>query len=137
MSLVRFGVSIPARLIKKFDRLIQRKNYPNRSEAIRDLIRRELVDDEMELDMEGVGILHLLYNHQQRELSEKLTDIQHHHHHLIQSSLHIHLDHENCLEVIVIRGRSSEVKSLADSLIATKGVKHGKLNLTSTGKSLV
>lgn len=137
MSLVRFGVSIPAGLIKKFDRLIQRKNYPNRSEAIRDLIRKELVEEEVMSDKDGVGILHLLYNHHRRELSEKLTDIQHHHHHLIQSSLHIHLDHENCLEVIVIRGKSSEVKSLADSLIATKGVKHGKLNITSTGKYLV
>jgi len=137
MSLVRFGVSIPAGLIKKFDRLIQLKNYPNRSEAIRDLIRKELVEEEVMSDKEGVGILHLLYNHHRRELSEKLTDIQHHHHHLIQSSLHIHLDDENCLEVIVIRGKSSEVKSLADSLIATKGVKHGKLNITSTGKYLV
>lgn len=137
MSLVRFGVSIPADLIKKFDRLIQRKNYPNRSEAIRDLIRKELVEEEVMSDKDGVGILHLLYNHHRRELSEKLTDIQHHHHHLIKSSLHIHLDDENCLEVIVIRGKSSEVKSLADSLIATKGVKHGKLNITSTGKYLV
>ncbi len=137
MSLVRFGVSIPAGLIKKFDRLIQRKNYPNRSEAIRDLIRKELVEEEVMSDKDGVGILHLLYNHHRRELSEKLTDIQHHHHQLIQSSLHIHLDDENCLEVIVIRGKSSEVKSLADSLIATKGVKHGKLNITSTGKYLV
>lgn len=137
MSLVRFGVSIPGGLIKKFDRLIQRKNYPNRSEAIRDLIRKELVEEEVMSDKDGVGILHLLYNHHRRELSEKLTDIQHHHHHLIQSSLHIHLDDDNCLEVIVIRGKSSEVKSLADSLIATKGVKHGKLNITSTGKYLV
>lgn len=137
MSLVRFGVSIPGGLIKKFDRLIQRKSYPNRSEAIRDLIRKELVEEEVMSDKDGVGILHLLYNHHRRELSEKLTDIQHHHHHLIQSSLHIHLDDENCLEVIVIRGKSSEVKSLADSLIATKGVKHGKLNITSTGKYLV
>lgn len=137
MSLVRFGVSIPIGLIKKFDRLIHRKNYPNRSEAIRDLIRKELVEEEVLSNKDGLGILHLLYNHHRRELSEKLTDIQHHYHHLIQSSLHIHLDDENCLEVIVIRGKSSEVKTLADSLIATKGVKHGKLNITSTGKYLM
>jgi CopG family nickel-responsive transcriptional regulator len=137
MSLIRFGVSIPVTLIKKFDRLIQQKNYSNRSEAIRDLIRKELVEEEIEENGEAVGVLHILYNHHRRELSEKLTDIQHKHHSLVLSSMHIHLDHDNCIEVILLRGKSQNVKKLADLLIAAKGVKHGKLNLTSTGKYLV
>jgi CopG family nickel-responsive transcriptional regulator len=137
MGLIRFGVSIPVTLIKKFDLLIRRKNYSNRSEAIRDLIRKELVEEEIEEQGEAVGVLHILYNHHRRELSEKLTDIQHRHHDLILSAMHIHLDHDNCIEVIVMQGKSPKVKSLADLLIATKGVKHGKLNLTSTGKYLV
>jgi CopG family nickel-responsive transcriptional regulator len=137
MSLIRFGVSIPVTLIKKFDRLIQHKNYSNRSEAIRDLIRKELVEEEIEENGEAVGVLHILYNHHRRELSEKLTDIQHKHHSLVLSSMHIHLDHDNCIEVILLRGKSQNVKKLADLLIAAKGVKHGKLNLTSTGKYLV
>ena len=137
MDLIRFGVSIPAALIKKFDLLIRRKNYSNRSEAIRDLIRKELVEEEIQENGDAVGILHILYNHHRRELSEKLTDIQHKHHHLILSAMHIHLDHDNCIEVIVMQGNSQKVRSLADLLIAAKGVKHGKLNLTSTGKYLV
>jgi CopG family nickel-responsive transcriptional regulator len=137
MSLIRFGVSIPVTLIKKFDRLIRRKNYSNRSEAIRDLIRKELVEEEIEENGEAVGVLHILYNHHRRELSEKLTDIQHKHHSLVLSSMHIHLDHDNCIEVILMRGKSQKVRNLADLLIAAKGVKHGKLNLTSTGKYLV
>lgn len=137
MSLIRFGVSIPATLIKKFDLLIRRKNYSNRSEAIRDLIRKELVEEEIEENGDAVGVLHILYNHHRRELSEKLTDIQHKHHNLILSAMHIHLDHDNCIEVIIMQGESQKLKSLADLLIAAKGVKHGKLNLTSTGKYLV
>ncbi|OGB61395.1 MAG: nickel-responsive regulator [Caldithrix sp. RBG_13_44_9] len=137
MSLIRFGVSIPVTLIKKFDLLIRRKNYSNRSEAIRDLIRKELVEEEIEENGDAVGVLHILYNHHRRELSEKLTDIQHKHHNLILSAMHIHLDHDNCIEVIVMQGESQKLKSLADLLIAAKGVKHGKLNLTSTGKYLV
>lgn len=137
MSLIRFGVSIPVTLIKKFDLLIRRKNYSNRSEAIRDLIRKELVEEEIEENGDAVGVLHILYNHHRRELSEKLTDIQHKHHNLILSAMHIHLDHDNCIEVIVMQGESQKLKSLADLLIAAKGVKHGRLNLTSTGKYLV
>lgn len=136
MGLVRFGISIPEHLSKKFDALIRRKNYGNRSEAIRDLIRRELVQEQIENNGEVVGVVNILYNHHKRELSEKLTDVQHHHHELVLSSMHVHLDHNNCLEVILMRGTSQEVKKLADLLIASKGVKHGSVSFTSTGKDI-
>ncbi len=137
MKLIRFGVSIPESLSKKFDEHIRKKHYSNRSEALRDLIRKELIQEEIEQDMEVVGVVNLLYDHHKRELTDKLTELQHNHHHIVLSTMHIHLDHRNCLEVILLRGRSQEVKDLADALIATKGVKHGNLNLTSTGKHLV
>jgi CopG family nickel-responsive transcriptional regulator len=136
MGLVRFGVSISDNLSKKFDLLIQQKNYSNRSEAIRDLIRRELVQEEIDKNSEVVGVVNILYNHHKRELGDKLTDLQHEHHELVLSSMHIHLDHDNCVEVIILKGISQKVKKLADLLIASKGVKHGTVNLTSTGKNL-
>ncbi len=136
MSLVRFGVSISATLSEKFDQLIRQKNYANRSEAIRDLIRKELVQEEIDKNSEVIGVVNILYNHHKRELGEKLTDLQHEHHSLVLSSMHIHLDHDNCVEVIIMRGTSQHVKNLADLLIASKGVKHGTVNLTSTGKNL-
>ncbi|HFE65184.1 MAG TPA: nickel-responsive transcriptional regulator NikR [Caldithrix sp.] len=136
MKLIRFGVSIPEDLCRRFDAHIARKNYPNRSESIRDLIRNELIEEEIKQNTEVVGVLHLLYDHHKRELSDRLTDLQHENRHLVLSSMHIHLDHDNCIEVILIRGKAQEVKNLANSLIATKGVKHGRLNITSTGTNL-
>ncbi len=131
-KLVRFGVSLPQHLIKKFDAHIREKNYSNRSEAIRDLIRQELIEEEIDQDeREVIGALHLLYNHHKRELSDQLTSIQHDLHHLIISSTHVHLDHDNCLEVILLRGQSSKLRHLANQLIALKGVIHGRLYLTS------
>ena len=137
MKLVRFGVSIPEDLSKKFDEHIKKKHYPNRSEAIRDLIRKELIKKEIALNEEVVGVLHILYDHHRRELDDRLIDLQHDYYHIVLSSMHIHLDHDNCIEVILLRGKSQEVKELAEKLIATKGVKHGHMNLTSTGKNLV
>lgn len=136
MELVRYGISLPEVLSRKFDRLIKKKKYTNRSEAIRDLIRHALVEEEIQSNVEVVAVVNLLYNHHKRELSERLTELQHKHHHLVLSSMHVHLDHTNCLETIVMQGISREVKQLADLLISSKGVKHGKLNLTSTGKNL-
>ncbi|HGY56280.1 MAG TPA: nickel-responsive transcriptional regulator NikR [Caldithrix abyssi] len=131
-KLVRFGVSLPQQLINKFDAHIREKNYSNRSEAIRDLIRQELIEEEIDQDeREVIGALHLLYNHHKRELSDQLTSIQHDLHHLIISSTHVHLDHDNCLEVILLRGQSSKLRHLANQLIALKGVIHGRLYLTS------
>lgn len=136
-SLIRFGVSADARLLEKFDEMIAEKCYANRSEAIRDLIRDQLVEYAWGAsDEEVVGTLTLVYNHESKELSEKLTKLQHHHHTAIISSLHVHLDAHNCLEVLVMRGPSKELKSLADRLIGAKGVKHGKLTMSTTGREL-
>ncbi len=137
MKLIRFGVSIPEELSRKFDSHIEEKHYSNRSEAIRDLIRRELVQEEVDRNEEVVGVVNILYNHHRRDLSEKLTNLQHEYHENVLSSMHIHLDHDNCIEVVLMRGRSEDVKRLGEALIAAKGVKHGTLNLTSTGKFLV
>lgn len=137
MKLIRFGISIPYNLSKDFDSHIQKKNYPNRSEAIRDLIRKELIQEKIDLNAEVIGVLNLLYDHHRRDLSDKLTDIQHQYYKNILSSMHIHLDHQNCIEVILMKGRSNKIRKLAEKLIAVKGVKHGNLNLTSTGKNLV
>ncbi|MBN1407156.1 MAG: nickel-responsive transcriptional regulator NikR [Calditrichaceae bacterium] len=135
-QLIRFGVSLPEDLIKKFDDLIKRKEYPNRSEAIRDLIRKTLIEEEIAGDQIVIGVLHLLFDHHKRDLSEKLTDIQHDHHDVIISSTHVHLDHDNCLEVIMLKGKASIIRGLSDRMIATKGVKHGQLYMTSQGSGL-
>lgn len=135
-NLIRFGVSLPEHLITKFDNLIKKKEYPNRSEAIRDLIRKTLIEEEIAGDQKVIGVLHLLFDHHKRDLSDKLTDIQHDHHEVIISSTHIHLDHDNCLEVIMLKGKASTIRTLSDRMIATKGVKHGQLYLTSQGAGL-
>jgi CopG family nickel-responsive transcriptional regulator len=137
MSLTRFGISLDGGLLRRFDRLIARKGYANRSEAIRDLIRDALVAGQWEAGSgEAVGTITLVYSHDTRELADTLTDIQHRHHAAVVSTMHIHLDGHNCLEVLVVRGAAREVKRIADRLIGTKGVKHGKLTVTTTGKGL-
>jgi CopG family nickel-responsive transcriptional regulator len=136
-DLARFGISIDPLLLEKFDGLIGRKGYVNRSEAIRDLIRNTLVEDTWQTgDKETVGTVTLVYDHHTRELSDKLTEQQHIHHEAIVSTLHVHLDAHHCLEVVVVRGAANDVKRLADELIGTKGVKHGKLVTTTTGEGL-
>lgn len=136
-GLSRIGVAIDAALLHKFDRLIQKRGYTNRSEAFRDLIREQLVEQAWESpDSPVVGTVTLVYNHHVRMLNEKLTDIQHEFHHSVLSTLHVHLDHDNCLEVLVVRGRAAEVRKVADALISTKGVQHGTLTITSSGAEL-
>jgi CopG family nickel-responsive transcriptional regulator len=136
-ELNRIGVAIDGDLLDKFDRLIAQRGYTNRSEAFRDLIREELVEKAWESpDSHVVGTVTLVYDHHVRLLSEKLTGIQHDFHHSILSTLHVHLDHDNCLEVLVLRGMASEVRKVADALISTKGVKHGRLTMTSSGAEL-
>jgi len=136
-DLTRFGISIDQRLLERFDTLLGNKGYVNRSEAIRDLIRAALVDEDWARDdKEMVGTVTLVYDHHTRDLADKLTEHQHSHHDAIISALHVHLDAHHCLEVVVVRGRASEVKRLADELIGTKGVKHGKLVTSTTGKDL-
>jgi CopG family nickel-responsive transcriptional regulator len=136
---VRFGVSIDDRLLDSFDKLIGVKGYSNRSEAVRDLIRNALIDDKWSHndEEEMVGTVSLVYNHHTRELSDKLTEHQHSHHQNIISALHVHLDAHNCLEVVVIKGKAREIRRLADELIGTKGVKHGRLMTTTSGHDLL
>jgi CopG family nickel-responsive transcriptional regulator len=125
-------------LLKKFDELISEKNYKNRSEAIRDVIRENLVGEEWK-DEKGVkvGTVTLIYNHHKRGISEKLNEIQHHMHEYIISSMHIHLDEENCLEVIVVKGNARKIIDIVNKLISLKGVKHGKFVMTTSGKEIV
>jgi CopG family nickel-responsive transcriptional regulator len=137
MSLTRFGISLDKKLLSEFDRLITRKGYANRSEAIRDLIRDNLVKEEWEAgDEETVGTITIVYSHHTRELTDTLTELQHEYHMAIISSLHVHMDEHNCLEAIIVKGKGKDVKKIADKLIGTKGVKHGKLTATTTGKHL-
>ena len=134
---VRFGISIDDRLLERFDRLIEEKGYVNRSEAIRDLIRNMLVEERWEhTDEELVGTVTMVFDHHARELSRKLNQQQHHHHQEVVSSMHVHLDHDNCLEVVVVKGKAANVRRLASEMIGTKGVKHGKLVTTTTGEDL-
>jgi CopG family nickel-responsive transcriptional regulator len=136
-ALSRIGVAIDGNLLDKFDRLISQRGYTNRSEAFRDLIRDELVERTWESpDSQVVGTVTLVYDHHVRLLNEKLTGIQHDYHRAILSMLHVHLDHDNCLEVLVVRGRAAEVRKVADALISTKGVKHGRLTITTSGAEL-
>lgn len=136
--LVRFGVSISKQLLTKFDKLIVQKGYNNRSEAIRDLIRNQLVELEWEDgDEEVAGTVTLIYDHHVRGLTELLMELQHGYHDLILSTMHLHLDHHNCLEVLAVKGKAKDVRTIAEHLISVKGVKHGKLTITSTGKNLV
>jgi CopG family nickel-responsive transcriptional regulator len=136
-ELSRIGVAIDADLLEKFDRLLARRGYENRSEAFRDLIRDELIEESWRApDAPVVGTVTLLYDHHVRLLNEKLTDLQHEHHKSILSTLHVHLDHDHCLEVLVVRGKAATVQKIADTLIATKGVKHGKLTIAAAGAEI-
>jgi CopG family nickel-responsive transcriptional regulator len=135
-KLVRFGVSLDHHLLDDFDRVISRKNYTNRSEALRDLIRDTLVGEQWDENRETVGTITIVYDHNVHDLTEKLTEIQHRHHQVVLSAMHVHLDDHHCLEVLVVRGRGHEIRKVADTLIGTKGVKHGKFTMTTSGKGL-
>jgi CopG family nickel-responsive transcriptional regulator len=136
-ELARVGIAIPEELLEEFDRLIERRGYATRSEAVRDLVRKELIEEiAASPNAEVYGTVTLIYDHHARLLLDKLTDIQHQYHDAIMSSVHVHLDHDNCLEVILVRGRSTLVQKLANALIATKGVKHGRFLLTTSGRNL-
>ncbi len=132
----RFGVSIPKELLDKFDDMIADRGYRNRSEAIRDMIRDRIVEREWEEDEEVMGVVTLLYDHHQHHLSDKLTGLQHDFHQLVISTTHLHVDADNCLELIAVKGHGGEVRAMANKLISTKGVIHGKLLATSTGAGL-
>ncbi|MCX7826251.1 MAG: nickel-responsive transcriptional regulator NikR [Verrucomicrobiae bacterium] len=136
-TVTRFSVSLNKQLLRNLDTMMAEKGYTNRSLAIADMIRAELVEHHQQMGKgEIAGTITLLYDHHKRHLQALLTDIQHDHDDLIISTVHVHLDHDNCLEVLLVRGKAGEVKAIADQLIAAKGVKHGKLTVTSTGKNL-
>lgn len=134
--LVRFGVSLEKGLLDKFDALLADRGFASRSEALRDLIRASLIEREWQEGEEVAGAVTLIYDHHRKDLLARITDIQHDYHPLIVSTQHIHLDHDHCLEIIAVRGRAAQVGRLADSLRAIKGVKHGTVSMSSSGKDL-
>ena len=136
-SVVRFGISLPASLAEALEQMTAEKGYHNRSLAIADMIRAHLVEHRQQRDdAEIAGSITLIYDHHQQHLLEALTSLQHDHGDEIIATLHAHLDHDNCLEILAVRGRSDAVHQLADALIAAKGVKHGRFTVTSTGRGL-
>ena len=137
-DLMRVGISLPENLLNKFDEIILQRGYSSRSEGVRDAIRSYIVNFEWMSDVQGerVGVITVVYSHSQRGLEDNLTEIQHDFGALIQSSLHVHLDHDNCLEVVVLRGEGQDVKKAAEMMMSLKGVKHVKLTTTSLGKEL-
>lgn len=137
MGLARFGVSLDRELLSAFDRLCRENRYNNRSEALRDLIRDMLVGEEWKkAKAEVAGVIILVYDHHKRELVDTLINIQHAHQGMIISSQHIHMDHSNCLEVIIVKGPAKKMRDLAARLRSTKGVKHGEFMMTTTGKRI-
>jgi CopG family transcriptional regulator, nickel-responsive regulator len=132
-NLVRTGLSLEQDLLEQFDELIARRGYQNRSEAVRDLIREHLVSEEGD---QNKVIAAMVYDHHRPNLSERLTEIQHQAHTQVLAATHVHLDHNNCLEVVLMKGRSAELRKIADQILSLRGVKHGKLVITTTGKDL-
>jgi len=129
-GIVRFGISIDEKLLERFDEYIEKKGYVSRSEAVRDLIRNALIEESVGEDKEVFGTITIVFDHHQKELEDRLTDIEHDHMKNIVSSLHVHIDHHHCMETIVVKGKASEIRALADKIISQKGVKHGKLVVT-------
>jgi len=131
MTVERVGVSFEPELLVKFDVLIKAKGYTNRSEAIRDLVRKSLIESEVEGEKgDVIGTLTIIYDHEAANVTNRLLHLQHHHHSEISSTTHIHVDEQTCLEVLVVRGKGNEIRELADNIRAIKGVKHGELVLT-------
>ena len=135
-ELTRTGVSLEDDLLKQFDRVIAKRGYKNRSEAIRDLIRESLVSEAVDQNREVVATLSMIYDHHRPNLSNKLNEIQHHFHGNVLAATHVHLDHDHCLEVVIMKGQSGKIKQVADQMLAMRGVTHGKLVLTTPGKDL-
>lgn len=136
-EIVRFGVSMEKNLLESFDEMVSKKGYTNRSEALRDLLRDHLVEEEWKVEKkEMIGTITIVYNHHTRGISDTLIEQQHYFHNLIVSTMHLHMDENNCLEVLVVKGMVDKIKTVADKLIGTRGVKHGKLTITTTGKNL-
>lgn len=136
-DLTRFGVSIENSVLRKFDSIIKRKNYANRSKAICDMVRNMIVEEEWETgSAESIGTINIVYDHHKKGLSNVLNHIQHDYHGFIVSDTHVHLDHDNCLDVIIVKGKTKIIRRIADKLISAKGVKFGKLTIATKGKEL-
>jgi len=133
-NLSRFGISLDKELLERFDSYIRQKKYTNRSKAIGDLLRREIIGQQWQEGKEVAGAITIIYDHHKRELLDKITDIQHDYQKVIISTQHIHLDHDNCLEIIAVKGNARRAQELADTLKAVRGVKHGTLSMSTTGK---
>jgi len=132
-KITRFGVSIEPELLKKFDKIIKKEGYTNRSEAVRDLIRKNLIiEHSKNPNIETIGTLTMIYDHHTGNLTNKLLEIQHDHHNEILTTTHIHIDHHNCLEVLVLKGKTGNIQKLADNIKALKGIKHGELVTTKS-----
>jgi len=132
-KIVRFGVSINPQLLKKFDKEIKKEGYNNRSEAIRDMIRKNIIKQENKNpDTKVIGTLTMIYDHHTGSLTNKLLDLQHDHHNEILTTTHVHIDHHNCLEVLVLKGKSKNIQSLADKIKSLKGIKHGEVVITKS-----
>lgn len=134
--LKRFTVSMEDNLLDDFDGYIKDRHYQNRSEALRDLIRERIIEKEWQAEKEVMGVISLVYDHHQHQLQEKVTELQHNSHQQIVSTTHVHMDHHNCLEVIIVRGKAGEIRELANSLMALRGVRNGNLSMSSTGENL-
>jgi CopG family transcriptional regulator, nickel-responsive regulator len=134
----RFTISIDDELAHEFDRLIDERGYSNRSEAVRDILRAHLdrLREASDAESHCVANLSYVYNHHERDLSERLTSLQHEHHDLTVSTMHAHLDHDNCIESVILKGRSSDVRRFADAISAERGVRHGYLNLVTVDLDL-
>ncbi|MEW6757426.1 MAG: nickel-responsive transcriptional regulator NikR [Acidobacteriota bacterium] len=136
-KVARFGVSMEEELLRRFDALARERGYATRSEALRDLVRRDLVREEWaDPGAEVAATVSLVYEHHEHHLADALTDLQHHHHGAVVSATHVHLDAHNCLEVVILRGPSAVIRRLADALLSTRGVKHGGVVATTTGKNV-
>ncbi len=135
--LKRFSISLEEDLLEGFDNYVNQHGYSNRSEAVRDLIRKALITDEWASDSEVVGVVTMVYDHHKSQLQERITELQHDYYELITSTTHIHMDHHNCLEVTIVKGIASQVQDLSGRLIALRGVKDGSLTMSSTGGHLI
>ncbi len=139
-DLSRFGVSVEEELLESFDGLIGGQGYANRSEALRDLMRDALVKSQLETSPENgevLGSLTLVYDHHASDLNDKMNELQHEHHNLVVSVLHVHVSLDDCMEVIVLRGARREIRELADGLLSLKGVKHGRLFVTLAARQMI
>lgn len=135
-KVVRLTFSIEEPLCKEFEELVKQGGYTNRSEFVRDMIREQLVSRQWKKDEEALGTVTLVYNHHLRRVGEKLTDVQHHHHEQVLAATHVHLSHDLCAEVIIIRGKASEIQHIADELRQQKGVLHAALSMSTTGEDI-